>query len=75
MADIKITLPSRLPYSDAVELSVASKPLKAPDANSKHIVVVGAGVSGLMTAWILLDQGYKVTILAEHWTNATNWED
>ena len=75
MADTKITLPSRLPYSGEVELSVASKPLHQPGADAKHIVVVGAGVSGLMTAWILLDQGYKVTILAEHWTNAMNWED
>lgn len=75
MANTPIILPARSPYSDTVELSVAGKPLHPPAANAKHIVVVGAGVSGLMTAWILLDKGYKVTILAEHWTNATNWED
>ena len=75
MPDTPITLPAHLPYTKEVQLSVANTALKAPDENSKHIVVIGAGVSGLMTAWILLDQGYKVTILAEHWTNATNWED
>ena len=75
MANNNITLPARLPYSGEVELSLDSKALHQPKPDAKHIVVVGAGVSGLMTAWILLDQGYKVTILAEHWTNATNWED
>lgn len=77
MPDTKttITLPARLPYSDKVELSVDSKALHQAKPDSKHIVVVGAGVSGLMTAWILLDQGYKVTILAEHWTNSENWVD
>lgn len=28
-----------------------------------HILVIGAGISGLTTAWTLLDRGYKVTII------------
>ncbi|KAK3291606.1 uncharacterized protein B0H64DRAFT_469441 [Chaetomium fimeti] len=31
------------------------------------VLVIGGGVSGLMTAWILLDKGYRVTIVAEEW--------
>ncbi|KAK2734847.1 hypothetical protein FQN55_002492 [Onygenales sp. PD_40] len=31
-----------------------------------HIVVIGAGVIGLQTALFLLEAGYKVTIIAEH---------
>ncbi|CAI7650284.1 unnamed protein product [Penicillium manginii] len=33
----------------------------------QHILVIGGGVSGLMTAWMLLDRGYQVTILAKEW--------
>lgn len=64
----KITLIKRNDYSPEVILSADNAPLttkKAPDR--KHILVIGGGVIGLMTAWILLDKGYKVTIIAEHW--------
>lgn len=36
---------------------------------SPHILVVGAGVTGLVTAWVLLDKGYRVTILSKEWAN------
>lgn len=29
-----------------------------------HVLIIGAGISGLTTAWTLLDRGYKVTIIA-----------
>jgi len=32
--------------------------------NKKLVLVVGGGVSGLMTAWILLDKGYRVSFAA-----------
>ena len=73
MADTTITLKqTTFPSKPSivipeVNLSVADDALKKPDSSSKHIVVIGGGVSGLMTAWILLDKGFKVTILAEHW--------
>lgn len=44
------------------------KPLKNSDG-SHHIVVIGGGVSGLTTAWLLLDRGYDVTILSSDWVN------
>ncbi|KAL2837985.1 hypothetical protein BJX68DRAFT_259403 [Aspergillus pseudodeflectus] len=34
---------------------------------NKTILVVGGGISGLMTAWILLDKGYRVSIVAKEW--------
>ncbi|KAL2262418.1 hypothetical protein VTK26DRAFT_1412 [Humicola hyalothermophila] len=35
--------------------------------NNKMVLVVGGGVSGLMTAWFLLDKGYRVSIVAKEW--------
>ncbi|KAE8350254.1 FAD dependent oxidoreductase [Aspergillus coremiiformis] len=35
----------------------------------RHILIIGGGVSGLMTAWILLDKGYRVTILSKAWAS------
>lgn len=37
--------------------------------SSPHILVVGGSVTGLVTAWILLDKGYKVTIVSKEWAN------
>ncbi|CAK5270372.1 unnamed protein product [Mycena citricolor] len=45
-------------------LSTATQPLIKPSANAKTILVVGAGVAGLSTAWALLDRGFKVKIAA-----------
>lgn len=36
-----------------------------PSINNTHILVIGAGVSGLTTAHCLLQRGYQVTIIAE----------
>lgn len=38
-------------------------------SSSPHILIIGAGVTGLVTAWVLLDRGYKVTIVSKEWTN------
>ncbi|KKY29755.1 putative fad dependent oxidoreductase [Diaporthe ampelina] len=40
-------------------------------ATSPHVLIVGAGVTGLVTAWVLLDKGYKVTIVSKDWANFT----
>ncbi|ROW08467.1 hypothetical protein VMCG_03211 [Cytospora schulzeri] len=42
-----------------------------PTASSPHVLIIGAGVTGLVTAWVLLDQGYKVTIVSKDWANFT----
>ncbi|KAG0279745.1 hypothetical protein BGZ95_000344 [Linnemannia exigua] len=50
-----------------MRLSTDDNPDKMPTEDSKHILILGAGVSGLMTAWMLLDKGYRVTIIADDW--------
>ncbi|WLP93988.1 FAD-dependent 5-carboxymethylaminomethyl-2-thiouridine(34) oxidoreductase MnmC [Psychrobacter sp. M13] len=40
-----------------------SNPLSAAIKNLEHSIVIGAGVSGLMTAWSLANRGIKVTLL------------
>lgn len=53
-------------YPD-LALSTTDQPAKPVDENSKHVLVIGSGVSGLYVAWMLLDKGYRVTILADDW--------
>ncbi|KAF9580640.1 hypothetical protein BGW38_002630 [Lunasporangiospora selenospora] len=48
-------------------LSTEDKPKVEPTQSSKHILILGGGVSGLLSAWMLLDQGYRVTIIADDW--------
>jgi D-amino-acid oxidase len=48
------------PYGDRLRPTTASSP---------HILVVGGGVTGLITSWALLDKGYHVTILAKDWAS------
>ncbi|KAJ7064281.1 FAD dependent oxidoreductase [Mycena amicta] len=43
--------------------------LVQPTPDSPHVLIVGAGVTGLVTAWVLLDRGYKVTILSKAYAN------
>ena len=35
-----------------------------PETPPSHILVIGAGVTACVSSWILLDKGYKVTMLA-----------
>src|SRR5690554_4140340 len=55
------------PDMGTMKLSTEDKPYEEPTKDSKHILILGAGVSGLMTAWMLLDKGYRVTIIADDW--------
>lgn len=54
------------------DLSPYPKRLIQTSASSPHILVVGAGVTGLVTAWVLLDKGYKVTIVSKGFANFSN---
>ncbi|KAI9771326.1 MAG: Saccharopine dehydrogenase [Geoglossum simile] len=49
--------------------STAPSPLKEPTPTSPRVLVIGGGVVGLTTAWLLLDQGFKVAILAKEWAS------
>ncbi|KAF9085338.1 hypothetical protein BGX27_003490 [Mortierella sp. AM989] len=50
-----------------IKLSTEDDPHIEPTEDSKHILILGAGISGLMTAWMLLDKGHRVTIIADDW--------
>ncbi|KAH0553247.1 hypothetical protein GP486_006595 [Trichoglossum hirsutum] len=53
-------------------ISAAPSPLQKPTPTSPRVLVIGGGVVGLSTAWLLLDQGFKVTILADEWTGISS---
>ncbi|KAJ5081226.1 hypothetical protein N7456_013464 [Penicillium angulare] len=51
------------------DISVAHTPLIFPSLNSPHILVIGGGVTGLVTSWLLLDHGYRVTMVSKEWAS------
>ncbi|KAK6210666.1 hypothetical protein LQW54_006015 [Pestalotiopsis sp. IQ-011] len=51
------------------DLTPLDQPLKRPNADSPHILVIGGGVTGLVSSWVLLDRGYRVTVLSSAWVN------
>ena len=53
------------------DFSPCSAPLRRPISSSPHILVIGSGVTGLATSWMLLDKGYKVTIISKEWPTYT----
>lgn len=52
-----------------LDLSVLSSPLSVPSKESPHVLVIGGGVTGLNTSWLLLDKGYRVTIVSSSWAS------
>jgi len=42
-----------------------------PTKSSPRILVVGGGVTSLVSAWVLLDRGYHVTIVSKEWASYT----
>ncbi|KAK0476843.1 FAD dependent oxidoreductase [Armillaria novae-zelandiae] len=53
-----------------VTLDTSPNAIKTP-RNGRRVLIVGGGVTGLTTAWVLLDAGYNVTVVAEQWAPAT----
>src|SRR6266480_2355284 len=51
------------------DLSPYGAPLRAPDRSLPRVLVVGGGVTGLVTSWVLLDRGYHVTIISKSWAS------
>ncbi|KAB8259867.1 FAD dependent oxidoreductase-domain-containing protein [Aspergillus pseudonomiae] len=60
------------PGAKDFKVSTGDSPREAPKADSSHVLIIGGGVSGLLVAWMLLDQGTRVTILAKEW--ARTWD-
>ncbi|KAL4920682.1 FAD dependent oxidoreductase [Aspergillus aurantiobrunneus] len=54
------------------DLSPEGISLQPPSPNAAHILIIGGGVTGLTTAWVLLDKGYRVTIISEEWASYSN---
>jgi D-amino-acid oxidase len=52
-------------------LSFHSTPQVPPTPSSPHVLIIGGGTTGLVTAWVLLDRGYHVTIVAKEWASYT----
>ncbi|KAJ7141739.1 nucleotide-binding domain-containing protein [Mycena crocata] len=51
------------------DLSPLGRPLKVPTLGAPHVLIIGGGVTSLTTAWVLLDRGYRVTVLNSEWVN------
>ncbi|KAL0566717.1 hypothetical protein V5O48_015289 [Marasmius crinis-equi] len=51
------------------DLTPLPQPLVKPQPHSKHVLIIGGGVIGLTTSWVLLDQGFKVTIISKEWAS------
>lgn len=47
-------------------------PHQDPTATSPTILIIGGGVTGLINAWVLLDRGYHVTVVAQRWASFTD---
>lgn len=61
--------PLQNPVRLGMDLSLDPSPLKAPRSTSPRVLVVGGGVTGLVTSWVLLDRGYHVTIVSKEWAS------
>src|SRR5215469_11824934 len=51
------------------DLSPYGAPMRSPDRSSPRVLVIGGGVTGLITSWVLLDRGYNVTIISKEWAS------
>lgn len=56
-------------------VSTGDSPLKKLKAEKYHVLILGGGVSGLLVAWMLLDKGFRVTILAEEWAHTWDFSE
>jgi len=51
------------------DITPFATPLTPPTSSSPRVLVIGSGVTGLVTSWVLLDAGSHVTILAREHAN------
>ncbi|KAI2642153.1 nucleotide-binding domain-containing protein [Xylaria nigripes] len=58
-----------MPLTFGRDISPLGQPLIQPSNESPHILVIGGGVVGLVSSWVLLDRGYRVTILSKAWVS------
>jgi D-amino-acid oxidase len=51
------------------DLTPFPTPLRTSVSSSPRCLIVGGGVTGLVTAWVLLDKGYRVIVVAKEWAS------
>ncbi|KAI1411000.1 FAD dependent oxidoreductase [Hypoxylon sp. FL1857] len=51
------------------DISPIGQALRRPSSKSPHVLIIGGGVTGLISAWVLLDRGYRVTIVSSAWAS------
>ncbi|KAI1452277.1 FAD dependent oxidoreductase [Annulohypoxylon moriforme] len=51
------------------DISPVGQPLRRPTSKSPHVLIIGGGVTGLISAWVLLDRGYRVTVVSSAWVS------
>lgn len=51
------------------DITPSAPRLRPATSSSPHVLVVGGGVTGLITSWALLDKGYHVTIVSKEWAS------
>lgn len=59
------------PVTLGKDISLDRTPLESPTSSSPRVLVIGGGVTGLVTSWVLLDRGYHVTVIAKEWASHT----
>jgi hypothetical protein len=59
------------PNASPLHVSFSPTALIAPTTESRRILVIGAGITGMATAWTLLDSGFKVTVIANQFAETT----
>src|SRR5436305_13578041 len=62
-----IKSPHYNPVTLGKDVSLDPSPLKPSTPSSPHILVIGGGVTGLVTSWVLHDRGYRVTVVSKEW--------
>src|SRR5947207_14495084 len=60
------------PVTLGKDISLNPNPLHAPTPSSPTVLVIGGGVTGLITSWVLLDRGYHVSIVSKEWASHTS---
>ncbi|OBZ70625.1 D-aspartate oxidase [Grifola frondosa] len=51
-------------------LQVSSTPPPSATPTGKHILIIGGSVTALTNAWLLLDMGYRVTVISDRYAPA-----